>query len=267
MPWHKSPVIFSECTQIWCFWRDFCLNIYWKFVQASRFGPYGRTDGRPRWRSYQLLFVCKPKLHDFVLLQHDGQLHCLDVQLCAVPTGVVDTVACWLSYVHINAICKLIVNRDSFGRKWGHLNALGLMQILFPFSPICTSIILYVWNKHRSWNMKTACRTEVWISLYALDACEFVHRAVTVCSDVSAERTAHSSGWLSCPYWCCSKLICRLYTKAEGHSTVSVAQKSLYPCCITDFLLRPIRPSPWRWKPYVRTCKTENLSLYLLFYG
>lgn len=152
MPWRKSPVIFPECIQIWSFCADFCQSTYWKFVQASRFGLYGRTDGRTTDRGDAATNCCSPVNRNCTTLCSHLVCCCNttdsctapDVQLCAVPAGVVGNVACWRSYVHVNAVCKLIFNRDSVDRRWGNLNALGLMQILFPFSPICTSDFYFV---------------------------------------------------------------------------------------------------------------------------
>jgi hypothetical protein len=95
---------------------------------------------------------------------------------------------------------------------------------------ISTGPVLSAWNKITAWP------TEVWISFYEMVCCGFVHRLVTVCSDVSAERTAQSSGWLSGAYWCCSKLICLLYTKVDCHFDCSeIFISSLYNGLISFF--------------------------------
>jgi hypothetical protein len=42
-----SHLLFSpNVSKFWSYWTDFCQRTHWKFVQACRFGPYGRTDGR-----------------------------------------------------------------------------------------------------------------------------------------------------------------------------------------------------------------------------
>jgi hypothetical protein len=101
-----------------------------------------------------------------------------------------------------------------------HANSVSFLAnlyvwLLFCMFEISTGPVFSTWNKI------TALRTEVWISLYEVVSCGFVHRLVTVCSDVSVEHTAQSSVRLSGAYWCCSKLICRLCAKVEGHFACS----------------------------------------------
>lgn len=237
MPWRKSPVIFSECVQIWSFWTDFCQSTYWKFVQANRFGQFGRTADRGDAATNCCSLVnrncttlcCVRTWFVAVARRTDGRTLALPrhaVACCAYRCS-------WCTDVQINAFCKLIFNRDSFDKGWGHLNALGLMQILFPFSPICTfdynfvclkyaqvlCLVLAIWTVHDYGSVNKSC---LWVC--------------RPCSNCMSRRfggsNAPSSEWLSGAYWCLSKLICRLCTLCyvEGHSAVSIAHKSLYPC-------------------------------------
>ena len=84
-----------------------------------------RTDGRTTDRGDAATNCCSPVNRNCTTLCSHLVCCCNttdsctapDVQLCAVPAGVVGNVACWRSYVHVNAVCKLIFNRDSVDRR------------------------------------------------------------------------------------------------------------------------------------------------------
>jgi len=145
---------FLRSVQILSFWTDFCQSTFWKFVQANRFGSFGRTADRgdaatnccsPVNRNCTTL-CCVHTWFFAVARRTDVHLHCLGMQLRAVPTGVADVLMCKLTQ---SANLFLIVIQLIGGEGiWMHWSSCKFCFLSRQFVRLTT--ILYVWNTHRS---------------------------------------------------------------------------------------------------------------------